>query len=153
MAIPDEIKAQIGVPTEPMIFEVEKGSIRRYADAIADPNPLYRDEEYAKTTSYGGIIPPPGFFGWQLSGGSPTAGILELWAKHGAPRLLDGGSEFEFFKPIHPGDVLVASAKIVDIQERQGKDGSMMYFTIRETTYQNQNGELAAKVRSTLITR
>ena len=33
--------------------------IRRFAEGIGDPNPLYIDEAYAKTTPFGGIIAPP----------------------------------------------------------------------------------------------
>lgn len=36
--------------------------IRHYADGIGDTNPLWRSEEYAKNTRYGGIIAPPGFW-------------------------------------------------------------------------------------------
>jgi acyl dehydratase len=151
MAIPNEMKALIGVPTEPSVWEVEKGSIRRYAGAIADPNPLYCDEDHAKRTKYGGVICPHGFFGWQLSGERPGFAVAEKWRKVGAPRLLDGGIDYEFFKPIHAGDVLVSSSKIADIAERETKRGPM-YFTTMETTYQNQNGEVVCKARSTLIT-
>jgi len=40
---------------------VDISSIRRYAQAISDLNPLYLDEEYAKKSEYGGIIAPPTF--------------------------------------------------------------------------------------------
>ena len=33
--------------------------IQRYARSIGDMNPLYFDEEYAKTTRFGGLISPP----------------------------------------------------------------------------------------------
>src|SRR5699024_3946968 len=51
----------IGLTSESFIFEVEKGHIRKFADSIGDSNPLYRDEEYAAKTTYGGIIAPPTF--------------------------------------------------------------------------------------------
>ena len=35
--------------------------IRHYVDAIGDINPLWRSEEYAKSTKYGRIIAPPRF--------------------------------------------------------------------------------------------
>ena len=44
-------------------MEVEKGAIKKYADAVDDHNPLYWDDEYAKNSRYGSIIAPPGFFG------------------------------------------------------------------------------------------
>ncbi|TET38047.1 MAG: MaoC family dehydratase, partial [Dehalococcoidia bacterium] len=60
MAITDELKALIGTTTEPVIMEVERGAIRRYADAIDDPNPLFRDVEHARSSRYGEMICPPG---------------------------------------------------------------------------------------------
>ena len=34
-------------------------AIRNYVNGIGDSNPLYRDKEYAKTTSYGALIALP----------------------------------------------------------------------------------------------
>ena len=57
--ITEEMRRAIGVESDPGVIEVEKETIRRVADALGDPNPLWRDEEYAKGTSYGGIIAFP----------------------------------------------------------------------------------------------
>ena len=51
----------IGKKTKEYTIDIEKGHIRRFAEAIGDPSPLYYDEEYAKQTSYKGIIAPPTF--------------------------------------------------------------------------------------------
>src|SRR6476469_7924704 len=36
-------------------------AILRFAEGIGDDNPLWTDEAYAASTSYGGIIAPPSF--------------------------------------------------------------------------------------------
>lgn len=55
-----EIKAMVGQETNlPILEEIGKTSIIRYAHAISDLNPLYFDEEYAKKTEFGGVIAPP----------------------------------------------------------------------------------------------
>ena len=64
--ITEEMKKVVGVVQEPIIWEVERGAIKRFAEAVGDPNPLYFDEEYAKGTRYGGIVAPPGFWGWRV---------------------------------------------------------------------------------------
>jgi len=71
--IPDEIKKLIGTSGTVKYYEVEKGAIRRFAEAVNDANPLFQDEEYARKSQYGTIIAPPGFFGWPLkqTRGSP----------------------------------------------------------------------------------
>ena len=153
--IPDELKAMVGTMTEPIIIEVERGAIRRYADAVDDQNPLFRDVEYAKNSRYGEIICPPGFFGWPIKGGGlekMMGVIMPAMFKAGLFRVLDGGVDQEFFLPIHAGDVLTCYGKIADIREREGRSGKMLFVTL-EDTYLNQNGDVVAKARSTLIAR
>lgn len=154
-AITDEVRAMIGATSEPDILEVERGAIRRYADAIEDPNPLFRDVEHARNSRYGEIICPPGFFGWPVKRSGRmglTAKVREALTKAGYSRLLDGGVEYECFLPIRAGDTLTAYSRIADITEREGKTGKMT-FTITETTYVNQNGDLVVKARGTMICR
>ena len=157
--LPDEVKEFIGKATDVRIFEVEKGAIRRFADAVDDPNPLYRDDEYARESRYGSIIAPPGFFGWpsrQPRGAAlateSRAGLMVALVEAGYARVLDGGMEYEFFAPIRAGDTLAASAVIKNIREREGSTGAMA-FVITETTYTNQNGDVVARARSTSIHR
>ena len=38
---------------------IDKSSIRRYAQAILDSNPIYFDEDFAKNSMHGAIIAPP----------------------------------------------------------------------------------------------
>jgi len=157
--LPEEVTQFIGKSTGVRVMEVEKGAIRRFADAVDDPNPLYRDEEYARNSRYGSIITPPGFFGWPARparGSALTeesmAGLSMALAQAGYPRVLDGGIEYEFFCPIRAGDTLAASTVIKEIRERKGSTGNLV-FLIRETSYINQNGDLAAKARSISIHR
>lgn len=153
--IPDEIKALIGTTTPPMIMEVERGAIRRFADAIGDPNPLYRDVEYAKNSRYGEMICPAGFFGWPIKGGGleqMMGMLMPAMIKAGLFRILDGAIDYEFFIPIHAGDTLTSSGKIADIREREGKSGKMLFITL-EQTYLNQNGDVVAIGKSTIIAR
>ena len=153
MAITDELKALIGTTTEPVIMEVERGAIRRYADAIDDPNPLFRDVEHAQSSRYGEMICPPGFFGWPVKRGGlmeVLASLAPALARAGCPRILDGGVDFEFYLPIRAGDILTSSGKIADIRAREGRTGTMIFTTL-ETTFINQNGDLVAKSRATII--
>ena len=159
--IPEEAAKLIGKTAPPVIFEVEKGAIKRYADAIADRNPLYWDDEYARNSKYGAIIAPPGFFGWPTQWANqmpllPPTGIrtqvLDTLSKLGFPRILDGGVEYEFNAPVRAGDKLVGSAKVADIFERESK-GTKMMFSVIETTYFTLNGTVAFKMRQTSISR
>ena len=151
--ISDEIQSMIGLWSEPVVLEVERGAIARLADAIDDPNPLYRDEEYAKNSKYGGIIAPPGFFGWPVGGGDIEAGmsrVVGAVAEAGMLRILDGGIELNFYVPVRAGDTLVTYGKLADAREKQTSQGKMLFLII-EQRYLNQDGALVAIARQTLI--
>lgn len=145
--IPSVLKELIGKETAPVTWEVEKGWIKRFAEAIDDPNPLWTDEKFARKTRYGGIIAPPTF---------PTAlrneEALKVFFELDIPqkRVLNGGNELEIFEPIRPGDKITVTAKLVDVREREGRMGKML-FLIQEVTYKNQFGDVVAIGRNTII--
>ena len=155
----EEVTKLIGKVGDIRVMEVEKGAIKKYADAVDDRNPIYWDEEYARNSRYGSIVAPPGFFGWptRWTGGMPIHTKLNdevsaTLAQAGYNRSLDGGTAYEFFCPVRDGDVLTALPQIVDIYEREGKTGKLA-FSVVETTYTNRNGDLVAKARKTTIHR
>jgi acyl dehydratase len=151
--ITPEIQAMIGVWSEPVVLEVERGAIARYCDAVGDDNPLYRNDEYARNTWYGGIVSPPGFFGWPVGGGNIEAGmsrVVGAVAQAGMMRILDGGIELNFYVPVRAGDMLVTYGKLADARLKETKQGGMVFLVI-EQKYLNQNGALVALARQTLI--
>ena len=153
MPLPEEVARFIGQTTS-TTYEVEKGAIARFAEAVGDPNPLYWDEEYAVKSRFGSIIAPPGFFGWPVKqrGEPPNdlVALVSLLSKAGYGRILDGGIEWEFFRPVRAGDRLTVTSVIKNIVERSGKTGKVV-FLFREITYANQNGETVATARQTTI--
>jgi acyl dehydratase len=144
--VTDEVRKQIGKTGEARTYEVERGHIRRFAEAIGDPNPLFNDEEHARRTRFGGMIAPPTFY---RSMGSPIPNV-ELPSMGAAFRGLDGGSEWEYFEAIRPGDRITVQSKLADLRESEGRLGPMVFITI-ETSYTNQFGKLCATQRSTAI--
>ncbi|MBI4200220.1 MAG: MaoC family dehydratase N-terminal domain-containing protein [Chloroflexi bacterium] len=142
--ITPEIRQAIGVESEPRTHEVEKGAIRRFAEAIEDPNPLYTDEVAARRSPYGGITAPPTFLRSLAPGPAPSPVRAELG------RRLDGGSEWEYFEPVRPGDRITVTGRLVDASERTGSVGRMLLLT-NELRYVNQFGQLVAVQRNTLI--
>lgn len=157
--MPEDISHFVGNVISTSILEVERGAVRRFVDAVGDPNPLYRDEEYARKSKYGSIIAPPGFFGWPIMGGSQNLifSLLEgelgqslLKAGYNTTSAIDGGTSYDFFHPIRIKDTLTASLAIKDISERRNQTGKALFITF-ETTYTNQNGALVATERGTFI--
>ncbi len=152
MPLPAGITKFIGQVSS-TIYEVEKGAVARFAEAVGDPNPLYWDEEYARKSRYGAVIAPPGFFGWPLRRGESSDDLKTLvssLAEAGYGRILDGGIEWEFLKPIRVGDKLTVTSTVKNIVERSGKTGKAV-FAFREIIYVNQNNETVTRARQSTI--
>jgi acyl dehydratase len=142
----EEALKQVGKAGEARTYDVERGAIRRFAEAIEDRNPLFNDEHAARDTRFGSMIAPPTFC---RSMGSPIPDV-RISALGQTFRGLDGGSEWEYFKPIRPGDRITVQTRLVDLRESEGRLGPMIFITM-ETTYTNQFGELCVTQRSTGI--
>jgi len=156
----EDLRKQIGIEGPPVTVEIEKGMIRRFVHAVDDPNPLWRDEEYAKKTKYGGIIAPPYLISAAMFLTPPTdpkaptgymgPPVPGMQFPKNVKGILDGGGEWEMFKPLKVGDVITSRTKLANIYERAGKMGKM-YFYAAETNMVNQRNEQVAKATGTLI--
>ena len=142
-AITQEMRDTIGVESEPITHDVERGAIVKFAQAIGDANPLFNDEEAARKTRLGGIVAPPTFMRSLISNPAPSF-------KNPYPANLDGGSQWEYFHPVRPGDRITVTTKLAELFERPGRLGNML-FSIRETNYVNQFGQRVAVQRTTGI--
>ena len=155
--LPDEIKNLSGQVYNTNTFDIEKQSVKRFARAVGDPNPLYSDEDYAGKSRYGGIIAPPGFISsiWFWEDDSGKGGLLDLIfaiAGAGYPSAIDSGIDYEFFQPIKAGDRIKSTLLVKDIRERKSGEETLV-FLVTETSYENQNGEQVARVKMTTIHR
>jgi acyl dehydratase len=137
-------------------FPVEASDIRRWAIAVhwpQTPPPIYWDEDYARTTRWGGIIAPPEFnpFAWPIDRDAATE-----WRPYapepGEPgqRLLNGGRKSVFALPIRPGDVIRARRRVRGYTEREGRFGTMLYVEM-ERELVNQHDELVRSDIDTII--
>lgn len=149
-------------------FPVEASHILMFARSVGDYNPIYMDEEYAKTTEVGHVIAPPTFAQasaqfdpdnalrpkpgkvWMGSAKSPSALMDEPQAA-AAPSGGGGGDKtanilhaeqhFEYHRHIKPGDVLTAKTFPGKQWEKEGKKGGKLIFSESVTEYYDQNGE------------
>src|SRR5207253_83433 len=140
-----------------MLVEVESSKSATYYAAWAVANdvpeaPLaaamakaYCSDAYRHTAGEGIQIHGGIGFTWEHDMGGARSLKLDY------RRLLHGEQEFEYLKPIRPGDVLTARGRTKDVFEKEGKRGGKMLFVITETEFTNQRGEVAAYSRSTLI--
>jgi acyl dehydratase len=66
------------------------------------------------------------------------------------PKVFNGGSEYEWYQPMKPGDIITTRAKLAGLYEKQRKNGTLLFFII-ETSFTNQRGEPVARGRHTFI--
>jgi acyl dehydratase len=119
MASASRFAPYVGRASAPLTLDIERGHIRRFAEAIGDPNPIYYDEAAARDAGYPRIPAPP-TFAIALRPNDPRAGIDIDWTK-----LLHGEQELILHRPILAGDRVTLVGRIADAQVKQGKSGEM----------------------------
>ena len=176
-ALTPAVKAMIGVSGE--VVEawgvVDEEYLRRFTQAVMDPDPRYWDEEFAKSTKYGEIIAPPIMVSYMSSRLPPweedpitrafqenpqsdgIGGVVHHGELPPIPtnlmRVLNAGNEMQIFKYPSIGDKVYFQHKYADIRERIGRDGNPFLIVARETAYRNQKGELLCITRASTIRR
>lgn len=129
-------------------FEVGREHIRRFADAIGDPNPAYRDREAAKALGHPDVVAPPTFLttiGLSLRGPNP---ISDPDVGVDYSRVVHGEQRFVHHRPVYPGDVLTSNTTITDIRSVGSNEILSMEMEIRTT-----NGELVCTAYNTVVSR
>jgi hypothetical protein len=133
--ISDEMEGLLNVEFGPEVYEIEKGMVRRFAEAIDDPNPRWR--EMASPTFPSALVPSE---------------LLHriVTAKCPLTRFLNGANELAYYQPIKVGDVISVTAKLSNLRKHEGKEGRTL-FMIVEIIYKNQRGEVVVRGRNTFI--
>ena len=139
-------RSVLGVESAPIHYDVEKGAIRKFAEAIGDEDPIYYDAKAAQAAGLKTIVAPPTFLCTFRAQELP-----DLKIAFGRVRL-NGGNAYEYYQPIYAGDTVTVTAKYADVAERTGRTGKMV-FVSTELTFRNQHGEVVAKGRHTGIMR
>jgi acyl dehydratase len=140
-------KNAVGRASPPTLNEVEKGAIRRFAEAIGDFNPVHYDEEYARVSGYPAVIAPPTF----PASFHSAADLRELLGV-GIKSLLHAEQSFEYERPIFAGDRIFVATRVADVLERLGPAGKMDVAVI-EDEGRDEEGNLVFRARRTLVVR
>jgi acyl dehydratase len=136
--------------------ELGRASIRYFALAVGDDNPLYTDAEFARAHGYADVVAPRTLVcetNQYLHRPPDEEGYIgHRWdlPVHGC-RLIRGGHEYTFARPVYPTDRITATWRIADIRERTSSRGGSLLMVESEAVYTNQDGELLARNAETLI--
>lgn len=122
---------------------VSKDSVRHFADGIGDPNPLWRDDEYAKKTRYGCIVAPPS---WLYS-------VYPTWVLQGLAGVhaFHSGNDWTFYKPLKDGDRIRPENVFNGFEEKSSQFAGKLVMEYQDAPYYNQKGELVAKAGVWLV--
>ncbi|PKB67536.1 MAG: hypothetical protein BZY82_02800 [SAR202 cluster bacterium Io17-Chloro-G3] len=174
----DEVRAVIGAEgefVEASWWVVEKEGLRRFSQALMDPDPRFWDDEFAKASKYGEITTPAIYCSY-LDRAHPSQedpvtrafkenpgsdGIGGVRGGRGSlpnvptdlVRILNAGNEIEVYQYPSIGDRIYSQGRYSGITEREGRDGSRMLIVTAETRYYNQRGDLLSITRSSTIRR
>ena len=110
----DDLKVGMTVQIEPAFIEKEKMmDFARTYDNI----PLHTDEDYAKASPFGALIPPG------------VMSFMSVWAKYlevdffGKELLAGKSTRIEWHKPVYAGDSLHGNAVITNLVRRNARNG------------------------------
>ena len=116
----------VGLRSEPVRNTVERGAVRRFAEAIADPSPLYVDDEAAARSRYGRIVAPPTFprtfdYGRIEGLDLPAAGLIH------------GEFSIAYERPLLVGEELLCRMQLKDSYDKQSRRGLLGFLVFERT--------------------
>ena len=145
MAVSSILTKMIGQSCEPKVIEVEKGQIRRFAQAIGETNPIHFSEDAAKSAGFPGIVAPCTFASalhcfddfYEQVGINPHA-------------VMHQEEEYEYFKPIIAGDILSVVHTVSNVYDKQVPNGQLVFIVI-ESRGNDKRGKTVFKSRRVLV--
>lgn len=172
--VTDEIRQMIDRPGPRFqaLWPLGEEELRRFVQAVMEPDPVHWNRDAAKASRYGGLVAPPLYVihATRRAPGTPDPLArlasepdwdgLDVGAGFGGlplievplSRVLNGGTEAEFFRLPRIGDLISAESRYIDIYERAGRSGPMVFARV-ETLYTDQAEERIARVINTVIMR
>lgn len=120
----------VGRVFKPFVYPITKEGTAKFIDTVQDNNPLYCDEQFAKSSIYGALIAP-----------QAVAGIYSRLSYLGDEYSMPGGGvltglDFHFINPPKVGDTLTSLAKVVKSEQRSDRK-----FVKFEVNTSNQTGQ------------
>ena len=140
----DEIdfESEEEIPGE-QTYTITAEDMKFYAEASLDDNPLMHDEERAKNSAYGGLVPHPLFI-TQMAFWCIGVKGRGNWVR--TPGARNPGQEIEFFEPFRVGETIHVKMRPHDRYIKRGK-----YYLQYKADFYNQDDVKKASWIATLI--
>lgn len=101
------------------VGEITRAEIRSFADSIDDGHPLCHSVSAAREAGHPDLVAPPTF------AIRPVLAAVERFVRGNDTgldynRIVHRGQRLEYFRPLHAGDVLTATARLLDVRVIRG---------------------------------
>ncbi|MFF2448123.1 MaoC family dehydratase N-terminal domain-containing protein [Neobacillus sp. NPDC058068] len=136
-------KDQIGKLSTKVKNAVERGAVKKFAEAIGDLHPIYVDEETGRLSRFKNNIAPPTFpriFDY---------GVIEGFNLH-IKGLIHGEQTFHYERPLLVGEELYCYSKVKNYFEKKGNFGEMG-FLVLENYGEDLEGKIIFSSSSTIV--
>ena len=128
-------------------YEVGRESIRTFAEAIGDDNPMYFDRVAAQSAGHPDVVAPPTFV-IAVNAKAQDAVMFHPDLQLDYARVVHADQRFSYRRPIYAGDVLTSTVHIDSIKLMAGND----FITVR-TDVHDADGNLVCVASGTLVSR
>ena len=145
VALNPEYVGRVYGPGEP--YEVSRVKIADFADAIGEPSELCRDRDAAVKAGYPDVIAPP-TFAVIIDQLSTKAVVTDPGLGLDYSMVVHGEQSFSYSRPLHAGDVVVATTTIESI-----KSVGALSMLVTSTSIDTVDGEHVCTAKSNLVER
>jgi len=154
----DEQTALVGKesPARPAPYAVNHAMARFWCEMVEDPNPIYFDEDYARSTWLEAPFAPPAMlFTWGMQPVWPEEvrheSMIARLSLPGCTTTLAVNATQEYLLPIRYGDILTVTNQIASIGEEKTTRLGTGHFVTTLDTFRNQHNEAAGRHSFTLF--
>ena len=154
--------------SDPLTFPVEAGHIMRFAAAIGDENPVYRDAAHAQATEPGAVIAPPTYAmvsthfdpdvprplpgrPWRGSGAEPT-GIPDGAGTGDSARGLHAEQRFVYHRPVLADETLIVRRRPGATWTKEGRRGGALSFHEQISEFFDAEGNIVITATMVSVT-
>jgi acyl dehydratase len=130
------------------IYQVGREKIREFADAIGDPQPMFRDAAAAQAAGHPDVIAPPTFVMVLFNQYALEAVVRDPGLGLDYDRMVHGDMSFDYVRPVRAGDRLTVTTSIDEIMARAGND----FLTLR-ADIDTVEGERVVTAKAQLVVR